>query len=70
MKERRPRLNLKHRQILHEINALPKDKKGLSARTHISAIDDTLATTFDTGKWFKEMTAFRKKLQTVAGVKR
>ncbi len=66
MRERQQRLSSGQRKILHEINILPEGERDVLARSYIGAVDATLATTFDTGRWFKEMIVFRKKLEAVA----
>lgn len=70
MNEKQPRLSPVHKEILHNINALPKDERSLLLRSNMNAVDDKLATTFDTGRWLEEMIAFRAQLEVAAGAKK
>ena len=70
MPERQPRLIAAHRQILKEIEALPKSARGAKVGPIIVALNQDFAETFDTGFWFKERIRFKEKLEKISGGKK
>lgn len=50
-------------EVLADIEGLATERKVAAIKAYLRNIDDTLSESFDTGKWFEDITELRKNLQ-------